>query len=140
MDGGLYQQDAWRIEVPDYDKVKPFVDKVKDVYVKHSEKLEWCVCSTMIGKNDCNFCGNVKTLVYSLHCRITWHTYRDEYVSSASESHLIPMSKLKFAPGEIVYESSNEKVIEESYEPEISIVVLLKRFIWVIQSLTNFYF
>lgn len=96
--------------VPDYDKVKPFVDKVKDVYVKNSEHLQHCICANLTDKYDCSFCDNFKRLVYSLNCRVIWRTYKDEYVSSSAEAHLIPLSKLKLAPGEIVYESNDRKV------------------------------
>lgn len=65
----------------------------------------------MVDKFDCSFCGNYKKLVYFLKCRVTWRTYKDEYVSSSAESHLIPLSKLKLAPGEIVYESNDKKVL-----------------------------
>lgn len=111
LDEGKAQPGAWQVSVPDYDKVKPFVDKVKDVYVKNSEHFYPCICSNMLDKFDCAFCGNFKKLVYFLNCRVTWRTYRDEFVSSAFDSHLIPLSKLKLAPGEIVYESIDQKVI-----------------------------
>lgn len=95
------------------DKVSPFVDHVEDVYVKHSEYSQPCICSNLT-KPDCDFCGGTKILVYYLNCRISWHSYKDHYEVS-EVTHSIPISKLKQAPGELIYEAQDKLVSPLKY-------------------------
>ena len=69
----------------------------------------------------CTYCGGFKKLIHYLNCKISWHNYKDELVSS-KESHLIPFDKLKQAPGELIYEFEDKKInaINYSESEEIS--------------------
>lgn len=101
---------AWNLCSKDKDKLKPFTDHFEKIVVKHSEREQSCFKCSHLMPTNCSLCGGNNKLIYYLNCKISWHNYKNDYVTGPDHIPIDVLNKLKYASGKILYEKEDQKV------------------------------